>query len=90
MPVRVTAGPAGLMAVRGLDFGSLVFSRDGTTWSEAPVGTPGAKVTGVTATDAGFVAVGGVETTAAVWAATGPCSGRVTLPAGAEPQPERG
>jgi hypothetical protein len=65
--LRVTAGPAGLMAVRGLDFGSLVFSRDGTTWSEAPVGTPGARVSGVTATDAGFVAVGSVETTGAAW-----------------------
>jgi hypothetical protein len=67
MPVRVTAGPAGVMAVRGFDVGSLVFSRDGTTWSEAPVGTPGAKVSGVTAMDTGFVAVGSVETTAAVW-----------------------
>jgi hypothetical protein len=65
--LRVTAGPAGLMAVRGLDFGSLVFSRDGTTWSDAPVGTPGAKVSGVTATDEGFVAVGSVETSAAAW-----------------------
>jgi hypothetical protein len=65
--LRVTAGPAGIMAVRGLDFGSLVFSRDGTTWSEAPVGTPGSKVTGVTATGTGFVAVGSVETTAAAW-----------------------
>ncbi len=65
--LRVTVGPAGIMAVRGLDVGSLVFSRDGTTWSEAPVGTPGAKVTGVTATDEGFVAVGSVETSAAAW-----------------------
>ena len=65
--LRVTAGPAGFLAVRGLGFGSLVFSRDGTTWSEAPVGTPGAKVTGVTATDEGFVAVGSVEATAAAW-----------------------
>ena len=65
--LRVTAGPAGFMAVRGLGFGSLVFSRDGTTWSEAPVGTPGANVSDVTATDEGFVAVGSVETTAAAW-----------------------
>jgi hypothetical protein len=65
--VQVTAGQAGLMAVRGIDFGSLVFSRDGMTWSEAPVGTPGAKVSGVTATDEGFVAVGSVEATAAAW-----------------------
>jgi hypothetical protein len=65
--LRVTAGPAGIMAVRGLDVGSLVFSRDGTTWSDAPVGTPGAKVTGVAATDEGFVAVGSVETSAAAW-----------------------
>jgi hypothetical protein len=65
--LRVTAGPAGLMAVRGLDVGSLVFSHDGTTWSDAPVGTPGAKVTGITATDEGFVAVGSVETSAAAW-----------------------
>jgi hypothetical protein len=65
--LQVTAGPAGLMAVRGLDFGSLVFSRDGTTWSEAPVGTPGAKVSSVTATDEGFVAVGSVDATAAAW-----------------------
>ncbi|HEY5276570.1 MAG TPA: hypothetical protein VIK38_08565 [Coriobacteriia bacterium] len=65
--LRVTAGPAGLMAVRGLGFGSLVFSRDGTTWSEAPVGTPGANVSDVSATDEGFVAVGSVETSAAAW-----------------------
>jgi hypothetical protein len=65
--LRVTAGPAGFMAVRGLGFGSLVFSRDGTTWSEAPVGTPGANVSDVSATDEGFVAVGSVETTAATW-----------------------
>jgi hypothetical protein len=65
--LRLTAGPAGLMAVRGLGFGSLVFSCDGTTWSEAPVGTPGANVSDVAATDEGFVAVGSVETTAAAW-----------------------
>lgn len=83
--LRVTAGPAGLMAVRGLDFGSLVFSRDGTTWSDAPVGTPGAKVTGITATDEGFVAVGSVETSAAAWVSPdGQHWHRATFPDGSD------
>lgn len=62
---RVTAGPAGFMAVRA--FESLVRSLDGSTWSEAPVRTPGAKVSGVAATDEGFVAVGSLGATAAAW-----------------------
>jgi hypothetical protein len=83
--LRVTARPAGLIAVRGLDVGSLVFSHDGTTWSDAPVGTPGAKVTGVTATDAGFVAVGSVEATAAAWVSPdGQHWQRATFPDGSD------
>ncbi len=64
---RITAGPAGIMAVRSLDFGTPIFSPDGTTWSEAPIGSGLAKVNGVTATDAGFAAVGSVEAAAAAW-----------------------
>lgn len=63
---RVAAGPNEIIAVLGS--GSLASSPDGLSWSVVSVdGTGAAKVSAVTVSDAGFVAVGSVGTRAAAW-----------------------
>jgi hypothetical protein len=64
---RVAAGPVGVVAVDRFD-GLLLVSVDGATWSSVSLGAAGAvRVNDVAATDTGFVAVGSVGSSAAVW-----------------------
>ena len=63
---RLAAGPAGFLAV-GSEYDAPAWSADGASWMRVDVGTPNAVVSGVAATDTGFVAVGGVETAAMAW-----------------------